>query len=47
LDEIEAHQVDAVVSGDVGCLMQIGNRLRKRGSTVQTMHIAELLANAS
>lgn len=44
LDEIEHLDVKAVVSGDVSCLMQIDGRLRRRGSTVRTMHLAELLA---
>lgn len=37
--------VDAVVSSDVSCLMQIGGRLARRGSRVRTMHLAELLAS--
>lgn len=36
--------VDALVSGDVSCLMQIGGRLSRGGSTVRTMHLAEVLA---
>jgi L-lactate dehydrogenase complex protein LldE len=32
------------VSGDASCLMQIGGRLSRRGSSVEVMHIAELLA---
>jgi L-lactate dehydrogenase complex protein LldE len=44
LEAIEASGVDAVVSGDVSCLMQLGGRLARRGSTVRTLHLAELLA---
>ena len=40
---LEDARVDAVVSTDVGCLMQIDSRLRARGSSVQTLHLAELL----
>lgn len=46
LDEIDALGVDAVVSGDVGCLMQIEGRLARRGSSVKALHLAELLASA-
>jgi len=45
LEAIEARQVDAVVSGDVSCLMQIGGRLQRKRSRVRTLHIAELLAS--
>ena len=41
---IERAQVDAVVSGDASCLMQIGGRLARIGSRVRVMHLAELLA---
>lgn len=44
LDALEARAVDAVVSGDVSCLMQIGGRLARRGSRMRTLHLAELLA---
>ncbi len=43
IDDIERAGVDAVVSADVSCLMQIGGRLSRRGSTVRAMHLAELL----
>lgn len=36
--------VDAIVSSDASCLMQIGGRLARIGSPVRTMHLAELLA---
>jgi len=41
---IERAGVDAVVSGDASCLMQIGGRLSRLGSKVRVMHLAELLA---
>lgn len=44
IDAIEAANVRAVVSGDASCLMQLGGRLSRRGSSVQVMHLAELLA---
>ena len=37
----------AVVSTDTGCLMNIGGRLRRRGSPVRTLHLAQLLDSAS
>jgi len=35
--------VDAVVSTDTGCLMNIGGRMRRLGNTVEVIHLAELL----
>jgi len=45
IDAIERAGVDAVVSGDASCLMQIGGRLSRNGSKVRTMHLAELLSH--
>jgi L-lactate dehydrogenase complex protein LldE len=42
---IEQAGVDAVVATDAGCLMNIAGCLRRRGSKVQTLHLAEVLAN--
>jgi L-lactate dehydrogenase complex protein LldE len=47
LQAIELAEVDAIVSGDVSCLMQIGGRLARRKSTIKTLHLAELLASES
>ena len=47
IDAIERAGVQAVVSGDASCLMQIGGRLSRKGSTVKVMHLAELLAAGS
>ncbi len=44
IEAIERAGVDAVVSGDASCLMQIGGRLSRLGSKVRVMHLAELLA---
>lgn len=44
VDEIDVAGVDAVVSGDVSCLMQLGGRLEARGSDVKPLHIAQVLA---
>ncbi len=45
IDAIERSGVHAVVSGDASCLMQIGGRLSRKGSTVRVMHLAELLSH--
>lgn len=44
IEAIEKASVDAVVSCDASCLMQIGGRLSRLGSKVKAMHIAEVLA---
>ena len=44
-DAIAAAGADAVVGGDLGCLMNIEGRLRRRGDeTTRVLHIAEVLA---
>ena len=44
--DIEATGADAVVLGDLGCMLNIEGRLRRRGNTkTQVLHIAEVLAN--
>lgn len=45
IEAIERAGVDAVVSGDASCLMQIGGRLSRKGSSVRAMHLAELLSH--
>ena len=45
IDAIERAGVQAVVSGDASCLMQIGGRLSRKGSKVRVMHLAELLSH--
>jgi len=44
IEAIERAGVDAVVSGDASCLMQMGGRLSRKGSRIRVMHLAELLA---
>jgi L-lactate dehydrogenase complex protein LldE len=41
---IEKANVDAVVATDAGCLMNIAGCLRRRGSTIKPLHLAEVLA---
>jgi L-lactate dehydrogenase complex protein LldE len=47
IDAIERAGVQAVVSGDASCLMQIGGRLSRKNSKVRVMHLAELLNESS
>lgn len=42
-DAIKASGAAAVVSGDCGCLLNIGGALAKRGDAVRPVHIAEFL----
>lgn len=44
-DAIAAAGADAVVGGDLGCLLNIEGRLRRRGDeTTRVLHVAEVLA---
>ena len=43
IDSIEATGADAVVGGDLGCLLHIEGRLSRRGSAVGARHVAEIL----
>ena len=45
IDAIKHAEVDAVVSCDASCLMQIRGRLTRLGINVAALHIAEVLAN--
>ena len=41
---VEASGVDLLLAGDLGCLMNIAGKLKRRGSPVQVRHVAEVLA---
>lgn len=43
-EAVTASGADVLVSGDLGCLMNIAGRLRRTGSPVRVYHLAELLA---
>ena len=44
-DRIAAAKANAVVLGDLGCMLNIEGRLRRRGDTAtQVLHVAEVLA---
>ena len=40
---LEKANVDAVVATDAGCLMNIAGCLRRRGSPIKALHLAEIL----
>lgn len=42
---IEESGAETVLAGDLGCLMNIAGRLRRRGSGVRAYHAAEVLAD--
>ncbi len=42
--DIVATGAGTVLSGDMGCLLNIAGRLKRQGSSVQTRHVAEVLA---
>ncbi|MGZ0246806.1 MAG: heterodisulfide reductase-related iron-sulfur binding cluster [Alphaproteobacteria bacterium] len=44
VDEIVATGAATVLSGDLGCLMNIAGRLSRRGEAVEARHMAEILA---
>jgi len=44
LDDLEKTGADMVLGGDLGCLMNIAGRLRRRGSAMEARHVAEVLA---
>ena len=41
---IEASGASAVLGGDLGCLLNIAGRIRRRGLPLRVMHTAEVLA---
>ena len=46
-ESIAATGADAVIGGDLGCLLNIAGRLRRRGDTrTRVLHLAEVLAGA-
>ncbi|MEQ8229067.1 MAG: (Fe-S)-binding protein [Rhodospirillales bacterium] len=42
--DIEKTGADLLLAGDLGCLMNMAGRLKRRGSDVQARHVAEVLA---
>jgi len=46
-DEVLASGADYLVSGDLGCLLNLAGRLEHRGEPVAMLHVAEVLAGHS
>ncbi len=44
LDAIQSTGAEIVVSCDISCLLHIGGGLHRRGSSIQTKHLAEILS---
>ena len=44
VDDIVATGAKTVLGGDMGCLLNIAGRLKRRGRDVETRHVAEVLA---
>lgn len=42
---IQSSGAEVVVAGDAGCLMNIAGGLRKTGSPVRALHLADVLAS--
>jgi len=47
LDYIEQSGADTVVAADTGCVFQMQGGMRRRGSSVRVVHIAEFLAESA
>ena len=47
IDAIQAAGADTVVSGDVGCLMQLDTRAKHRQTKIRFLHLAELLSGSA
>ena len=41
---IESTGADLLIGADLGCLMNIGGRLRRQGKDIEVMHVADVLA---
>lgn len=42
--KIETSGADLLLAGDLGCLMNMAGKLKRQGSSVETRHVAEVLA---
>ena len=46
-EDVEKAGADALVLGDLGCMLNIEGRLRRLGSRTRVLHVAEVLAGVS
>jgi L-lactate dehydrogenase complex protein LldE len=44
-DDIDASGAEVLLAGDLGCLLNMAGKLKRRGSPVQVRHVAEVLAD--
>ncbi|MEB3101743.1 (Fe-S)-binding protein [Ferviditalea candida] len=44
IKNIESTGAEVLIGADMGCLMNIGGRLRRQGKEIEVMHISEVLA---
>jgi len=44
VESAEAAGTDLLLAGDLGCLMNMAGKLKRRGSAMQVRHVAEILA---
>ena len=42
--DIEKTGADTVLSGDLGCLMNIAGKMKRDGKKIRVLHVAEVLA---
>ena len=45
--DIEATGADTLLAGDLGCLLNMAGRLKRRGAPIRVRHVAEVLADMS
>ena len=43
-DDVIASGAGVLLGGDLGCLLNIAGRLKRRGAAVRVRHVAEVLA---
>ncbi len=46
-DDIVATGADTLLAGDLGCLMNMAGKLKRRGARIRVRHVAEVLAGAT
>ena len=44
IDEVVETGADVLLAGDLGCLMNLAGRLKRRGERIEVRHVAEVLA---
>lgn len=47
VDRVTATGADTLLGGDLGCLLNMAGRLKRRGSAIRVRHVAEVLAAAT